>query len=96
MRSLMIALLLASVVVLVGCTQNPVTNNTNANNTNITISNNTLNNTLNNSGAARNITIGASAISSDIDNALNETANINVNNTGDAVTPITQDDLNTE
>lgn len=92
MKQLIIPLALMYVIVLAGCTQNPtanVTNNTNANNTNVITQNNTLNN-------SANLAITAASISSDVENALNETNNINVNNTGDAITPITANDLNTD
>lgn len=43
-----------------------------------------------------NVTISALDLLDDINNALSEVNNINVNDTGDTITPLTEDDLNTE
>ncbi len=85
MKKLLVALLLLSVV-LFGCTQkngqNPETD--------------TPDNTLTESGTAGNPVISAAEISSDIESAASEVASIDVNDTGDALTPLTDADLNLE
>jgi len=43
-----------------------------------------------------NVTISALDILNNVNNALSEVSNIDVNDTGDIITPLTEDDLNTE
>ncbi|VVB76476.1 Uncharacterised protein [Candidatus Tiddalikarchaeum anstoanum] len=81
-------LLIPFVLLVIGCTINiqPTGGNSTPNNT---IINNTITETVNQ-------TVSSAEIAGDIEDIMHDITNINVNNTGDPITPITQDDLNTE
>lgn len=87
MKKLLIALLLVSVVaVLLGCAQKDDQGQTA----------DTPDDTLTDSGTAGNPAVSAAEISGDIESVLREVTSIDVNDTGDALTPLTDEDLNLE